>query len=55
MEERINYKMLNGIFVNELRTINTHLSKGKAFDFLLENMGDNSKYEIIHQHVERKG
>lgn len=53
MKNRIDYKMLNGGYLHELRTLNTHLSKGKAFDFLLENMGDNSQYEIIHQHIDK--
>lgn len=46
--------MINGGYIHEFRTLNTHLSKGKAFDFLVENMGDNSEYELIHQHKDKK-
>ena len=31
----------------------SHLSKQQASEFLLNNMGENSKYVFMHQHVER--
>lgn len=51
--ERIRIKEENGMFVNEYRTIETHLSCQEATEWLLENMGDNSLYELIHQHKDR--
>lgn len=51
--ERIRIKEENGMFVNEYRTIETHLSCQEATEWLLENMGDNSIYELIHQHKDR--
>lgn len=52
--DRIKHKEENGLFINEYRTIETHLSVQEATNWLLENMGDNSIYEFIHQHKERK-
>ncbi len=51
--ERIKIKDNEGLFINEYRTIETHLSIQEATNWLLENMGDNSIYEFIHQHKER--
>lgn len=53
MEERIRIKQENYQFVYEYRAKENHLSKEKADEFLLENMGDNSKYVYMHEHVER--
>ncbi len=53
IEERIRKKQEEGIYTYEFRAKNTHLSKQQASEFLLENMGDNSKYEFMHQHIER--
>ena len=52
--ERIKHKERLGIFVNEYRTIETHLSIEEATEWLIDNMGDNSKYELIHMHVEKR-
>lgn len=52
--DRIEHKEENGLFINEYRTIETHLSVQEATNWLLENMGDNSIYEFIHQHKKRK-
>lgn len=53
IQERIKNKEEQGAFINEYRTIEAHLSTQQATDFLLRNMGDNSKYEFIHQHKEK--
>ena len=41
------------MYYYESRVRNTHLSKGQATDFLLNNMGKNSEYVFMHEHVER--
>ena len=38
----------------ESRVKNTHLSREYTTNWLLENMGDNSIYEFMHQHKEKK-
>jgi len=38
----------------ESRVKNTHLSKEYTTNWLLENMGDNSIYEFMHQHKEKE-
>ncbi len=53
IEERIRKKQEEGMYAYEFRAKSTHLSKQQASEFLLENMGDNSKYEFMHQHIER--
>lgn len=54
IQERIKFKEENGLFINEYRTIDTHLSVQESTEWLLENMGENSQYEFIHKHKERK-
>lgn len=54
IQERIRLKEEQGAFINEYRTINSHLSVEQATDFLLKNMGDNSEYAFIHQHKDKK-
>lgn len=53
LEQRIKQKQEEGLYYYERRVRNTHLSKGQATDFLLNNMGENSKYVFMHEHVER--
>ena len=53
LEQRIKQKQEEGLYYYESRVRNTHLSKGQATDFLLNNMGENSEYVLMHQHVER--
>lgn len=53
IEERIRKKQEVQQYCYEYRTKYTHLSKGQAIDFLLQNMGDNSEYVFMHEHVER--
>lgn len=49
----IEYKKENGLFVYETQSRLNHLSIEKATEWLLENMGDNSTYELMHQSKNR--
>ena len=40
-------------YVYEFRAKDSHLSKQQASEFLLNNMGENSEYVLMHQHIER--
>lgn len=53
IRERIRQKEEQGGFINEYRTMETHLSVEQATEFLLQNMGDNSEYQFIHQHKDK--
>ena len=53
LEERIRSKEAAGEYVYEYRVRNVHLSKEKADEWLLENMGENSEAVYIHQHIEK--
>lgn len=53
IEERIRKKQEIQQYCYEYRARYTHLSKGQASDFLLKNMGNNSEYVFMHEHVER--
>lgn len=53
LEERIRKKQEIQQYCYEYRARYTHLSKGQASDFLLKNMGDNSEYVFMHEHIER--
>lgn len=53
LDERIRKKQEQQQYCYEYRARQTHLSKGQAVDFLLQNMGDNSEYVFMHEHVER--
>jgi ribonuclease BN (tRNA processing enzyme) len=53
LKARIKEKQENNEYCYEYRAEQTHLSKGQAVDFLLNNMGDNSEYVFMHQHIER--
>lgn len=53
IDERIKEKQRNCKYVYEFRAKGSHLSKQQASDFLLNNMGENSEYVFMHQHVER--
>lgn len=53
LEERIKQKQLQGDFTYEWRVKDTHLSEEQCVEFLLNNMGENSEYVFMHQHVER--
>lgn len=53
LENRIRIKQEKQQYCYEYRARHTHLSKGQASDFLLKNMGDNSEYVFMHEHIER--
>lgn len=53
IENRIRTKQEKQQYCYEYRARYTHLSKGQASDFLLKNMGENSEYVFMHEHVER--
>ena len=53
LEERIKQKQLQGDFTFEWRVKDTHLSEEQCVEFLLNNMGKNSEYVFMHQHIER--
>ena len=52
MNERIKRKQEKYKYVYEYRAKENHLSKEKCDEFLLKNMGENSKYIYMHQHIE---
>ena len=54
LQERINSKLENGQYCYELNVANRHLSKEQADAFLLENMGEHSRYEYLHQHIDKE-
>ena len=51
LENRIKIKEELGEFAYEDRVKYTHLSKEKANSFLIEMMGNNSKFVYCHQHI----
>ena len=53
LEARIKQKQLQGDFTYEWRVKDTHLSEEQCVKFLLNNMGKNSEYVFMHQHIER--
>ena len=53
LEERIRSKEAAGEYVYEYRVQKVHLSKEKADEWLLENIGENSEAVYIHQHTEK--
>lgn len=53
LEERIRAKEAAGEYVYEYRVRNVHLSKEKADEWLLDNIGENSEAIYIHQHIEK--
>ena len=53
IQERIIQKQQECQYVYEFRAKDNHLSKQQASEFLLENMGENSEYVFMHEHVKR--
>lgn len=53
IESRINRSYMKNKYCYEIRAIDTHLSKGQACDFLLQNMGEKSEYVFMHEHIEK--
>lgn len=54
IKERIKAKETLGIYCYEKDAMLNHLSKQKCDDFLLKNMGITSKYEYMHEHVDKE-
>lgn len=50
LEQRKSDKLLKGEYYYEDRVKKTHLSKVQATEWLMENMGENSKYIFMHEH-----
>ena len=55
LENRIKEKEQLGEFAYEKRVKETHLSAEEVNSFLIEMMGDNSKFVYCHQHKNKKG
>lgn len=53
IQERINAKLEQGIYPYELDAVHNHMSREKCDDWLINNLGKNSKYIYMHQHKER--
>jgi len=54
LAQRKSDKLLSGEFIYEDRVKETHLSKVQATEWLMENMGENSKYIFMHEHRSKK-
>lgn len=50
LEQRKMAKLLKGEYYYEDRVKETHLSKVQATEWLMKNMGENSKYIFMHEH-----
>jgi len=53
LERKIQEAEEKGKYTHLIRVLNTHLFEGDAIDWLKTQMGDNSIYEFIHQHVDK--
>ena len=53
LEERIRSKEATGEYVYEHRVKKVHLSKEKADEWLLDNIGEKSEVVYVHQHIEK--
>ena len=54
LEERIRRKAEAGEYSYEMNAARRHLSKEQADAFLLENAGEHSRYEYLHQHIDKE-
>lgn len=54
IEQRIKEAQEKGEFTHLIRVLNTHLYEDDAIQWLKDNMGDNSEYQFIHQHIEKE-
>lgn len=50
--KRIKNKLENGGYIYEYRVLDSHLSREKCNDWLYSNMGADSRYVYMHEHVE---
>ena len=55
LEARRDAKIAAGEFSYEVEAARNHLSREQAEDFLYRQMGPNSKYVFLHQHIDRSG
>lgn len=53
LEERIVEKTAAGQYIYEFRVAKYHLSKEQADEWLMKNMGANSRYEYLHGHIDK--
>lgn len=53
LQQRIEEKTSQGLYCYELNVASRHLSQAQASEFLLENMGEQSRFEFIHQHKDK--
>lgn len=51
-EEKIKEAQEKGEYTHLIRVLETHLCQEDAIKWLKENMGDNSNFNFIHQHIE---
>lgn len=51
-KEELHSRAVNEIY--ESRVINTHLSKEYTSEWLMNNMGNNSEYVFMHEHVDKE-
>lgn len=55
LKARMDAKIETGEFPYEKRAMKYHLSEEKCNDWLYRNMGRNSEYIYLHQHIDRGG
>lgn len=55
LDKQIEISKENGEFTHLIRVKNTHLSQVQCMDWLYKNMGENTQYCWIHQHLEKGG
>ena len=53
LEARMEKKLAEGKFSYEIAAAQNHLSREQAEDWLYQQMGPNSRYAFLHQHIER--
>ena len=54
LEARVAEKKAAGEYSYEMDAARNHLSREQALDWLYQQMGPNSKYVFLHQHIDRK-
>lgn len=51
VQERIDKQIIDGKdFIHEYKAMKNHLSEKDAMDFIVRNMGANSRYVLLHSH-----
>lgn len=53
-EEKIKEAQEKGEYTHLIRVLGTHLSQEDAIAWLKENIGENSEFQFIHQHIEKE-